>query len=1023
MTPLRSRHLLLLIGTVIAALIAWPRERADSQEAPTFDAASVEFFTTKVKPLLEARCFECHGPEVKKLKGGLSLASRAVILRGGDSGAAIVPGKPAESLLVKAINYVDFEMPPKSRLPEGEVAILTEWVKRGAPWSTVKDDPASNLKPDAFPLAERKAKHWAWKPIKHYDPPNVAASLRDVDSMSDIDKFVVAKLKEHGLSPAASADRRILLRRVYFALIGLPPTPAEAEEFLADKAPTRDALTRVVDRLLDSPHFGERWARHWLDLARYAETLGHEFDYPLAHAHQYRDYVIRALNADVPYDRFVVEHVAGDLLKVDDSLRESNVRSRSDRSTWAARLHPTDKYNESLLATGFWFLGEDKHAPVDAKAEQAARIDNQLDVFTKTFLGLTVACARCHDHKFDAISTQDYYALTGFLQSSRRQTAYLDPHGKIDAAVAELRQMRGDQTTASKIAKVRDVPANTVLFEDFTSTTFVDLQHPSAESREPRAEGRHPFPSGKTEKDHGRRLTANGSRPDESPATRNPQPATWFATGWAFDEGPNRYGVVHSGELHPRLRGVLRSPTFTITHPQILYRLAGQNARVRLVLDGYQMMDFSGLLFGGTTFEVKTDGKWVWHRQGGDLQNHIGRRAYIELIDDSDGWIACESIWFTNGGPEPMVLPDEAAPLGDKPAETQIAIPDPMRAIAICDGNAVNEHVFIRGSHKNLGPEVRRRNLEAFDGIDQPIADRELGSGRLQLALRLIDAKSNPFVPRVAVNRVWHHLFGRGLVESVDNFGVLGKAPTHPELLDHLAETFVADGWSLKRLIRRIVLTNTWQMTSVSDSRNEELDPQNLWLHRAPIQRLEGEAIRDSMLLIAGRLNRQTLGPSVPVHLTPFMQGRGRPGNSGPLDGDGRRSLYTSINRNFLSPMMLAFDTPIPFTTIGRRNVSNVPAQALILMNDPFVLDMSKRWAERSLKDNPDLTPEQRTERLYLEAFTRSPTSAEQADALAFLQEQAKSQNLSADAWPKHVQPWTDLCHVLFNVKEFVFVK
>jgi hypothetical protein len=274
-------------------------------------------------------------------------------------------------------------------------------------------------------------------------------------------------------------------------------------------------------------------------------------------------------------------------------------------------------------------------------------------------------------------------------------------------------------------------------------------------------------------------------------------------------------------------------------------------------------------------------------------------------------------------------------------------------------------------------------------------------------------------------------------------------------LLDHLAETFVADGWSLKRLIRRIVLTNAWQMASAHSefwraggvsppvngatandrptggltppdrqtSRAEELDPQNLWLHRAPIHRLEGEAIRDSMLLIAGRLNRQTLGPSVPVHLTPFMQGRGRPGNSGPLDGDGRRSIYTSINRNFLPPMMLAFDTPIPFTTIGRRNVSNVPAQALILMNDPFVLDMSKRWAERVLKEQPDLSPEQRIERLYLDAFTRSPTAAEQAEDLAFLSEQAKSYNLAADAWPKHAQVWTDLCHVLFNVKEFVFVK
>ena len=1025
------RRLSLMFALSIGALFLSLSDRVDSQESPIFDAASIEFFQAKVKPLLEARCFECHGPDVKKLKGGLSLASRADALRGGDSGAAIVPGKPSESLLVKAINYVDFEMPPKSRLPEGEVAILTEWVKRGAPWSTGKDDPARDLKLEAFPLAERKAKHWAWKPIAHFEPPKVRqpfqadpnvnpATFRDSDN---IDQFLLAKLEERGLSHAPAADRRTLLRRVYFALIGLPPTPAEADEFVADKAAMREALARVVDRLLESPHFGERWARHWLDLVRYAETLGHEFDYPLAHAHQYRDYVIRALNADVPYNRFVVEHVAGDLLMVEGrGLRvEGKGNARLERSQPdaadpqpstlnhqpIARLHPTDGYNESLLATGFWFLGEDKHAPVDAKGEQAARIDNQLDVFSKTFLGLTVACARCHDHKFDAIRTSDYYALAGFLQSSRRQTAYLDPHGKIDAAVAELKRGRPKQASRSNVPKSREVPDGTTLIEDFTATSFVDLQHPSAtpESRE--------------------RIADNSPLP----TPHSPLPHRWFATGWAFGDAPSRHGVAHSGELAPRLRGVLRSPTFTITHPQILYRLAGQNARVRLVLDGYQMMDFSGLLFNGTTFEVKTDGKWIWHRQAGDLQNHLGRRAYIELIDDGDGWIACESIWFSNGGREPSVLADEVAPLADMPTETaRIEISDPMRAVAICDGNAVNEHVFIRGSHKNLGLEVTRRNLEAFDGIDQPLVDHEAGSGRLQLALRLTDAKSNPFVPRVAANRVWHHLFGRGIVESVDNFGVLGKEPTHPALLDYLSESFVADGWSLKRLIRRIVLTNAWQQSSEPPSpelakKAHEVDPQNLWLHRAPIHRLESEAIRDSMLLIAGRLDRKSFGPSVPVHLTPFMQGRGRPGNSGPLDGDGRRSIYTSINRNFLSPMMLAFDTPIPFTTIGRRNVSNVPAQALILMNDPFVLDMSRRWAERVLKEQPGLTPEHRIERLYLDAFTRSPTAAERSEALAFLQEQAKSYNLPADEWSKHAQVWTDLCHVLFNVKEFVFVK
>ncbi len=1312
-------------------LFGWPSEQADSQESPTFNAASVEFFQTKVKPLLEARCFECHGPEAKTLKGGLSLTSRAALLRGGDSGAAVVPGKPGESLLIKAINYVEFEMPPKSRMPDGEIAILTEWVKRGVPWSVGKDDPAV-MKVVAFPLAERKASHWCWKPIGHFDPPKVrqpfkadaklnAAAFHGSDA---VDHFVLAKLEENGLSHSGTANRRTLLRRVFFSVIGLPPTPSEADEFVNDPAPTREALARVVDRLLDSPHFGERWARHWLDSVRYAETLGHEFDYPLHHAFQYRDYVIRALNADVPYDRFVVEHVAGDLLGVGEKQRRGAVEKDGSKQVSSqplstspilplVRLHPADGYNESIIATGFWFLGEDKHAPVDVKGEQASKTDNQLDVFSKTFLALTVACARCHDHKFDAISTQDYYALSGFLQSSRRQTAYLDPGGKIDAAAAELKKQRAvaqspkvndivayllasrevlygspkpddvpaggsrladevfddfeaerfsakwiaegpsferteagtsknqmpvagfegqrllnsylgndghtgkltskpfvirhpairfligggnhsgktcfnlkvggkvvhtatgknderleaaawdvsqwlgkeavleviddhkagwghinldhivfasgkglltrrpvdvvaqeqkldtntlhhwvslmqseavkspahplwtwhelsqlpadskpeqfaakKQQLAERIAaeqkRADGASANSELFEEFSSTTFVDLQHP-ADGQKPMAKSRQFDSLNSTE-------TEVGQRPSRQPATLNPQSSSWFATGWAFGDGPNRSGIAHSGELHSRLRGVLRSPTFTITQPQILYRVAGKNARIRLVIDGYQMMDFSGLLFGGTTFEVNTDGKWAWHREGGDLQNHLGRRAYIELIDDGDGWIACDEIRFTNGGPEPTPAPhaSHAAVLSNKSVvsldelATQLVeqvsnlpsdsngqvenltheIPEPLRAIAICDGNVVDENVFIRGSHKNLGPIVPRRDLEALGGKPTD----SLGSDRLSLALRMIDPKVNPLVPRVAVNRVWHHLFGRGIVESVDNFGVLGKEPTHPELLDHLAETLVADGWSIKRLIRRIVLSNVWQMqselvapplggsfegnappkggiTNDGTAKANELDPLNLWLHRFPILRLEGEAIRDSMLLVAGRLDRKSLGPSVPVHLTAFMQGRGRPGNSGPLDGGGRRSIYISVNRNFLSPMMLAFDAPIPFTAIGRRNVSNVPAQALILMNDPFVLDMSKLWAERSFKESPDLPPERRIEKLCLEAFNRSPSDAERVDGLSFLQEQAATLKLPDNAWPKHVQVWTDFCHVLFNVKEFVFVK
>ncbi|MEJ7596151.1 MAG: DUF1549 domain-containing protein, partial [Planctomycetaceae bacterium] len=369
------------------------------------DAAKATFFREKVFPLLESRCFECHGPD-SEAKGDLKLSSRATMLAGGETGPAVVPEKPDESLLMQAVRYEGFEMPPRSRMPDEEIEILNQWIADGAVWP---DDgaPAAVEKPKAaFPLQERIASHWAWKQIERPAVPEV----KQTDwPASDTDRFLLAKMEEAGIVPAPDADRRVLLRRLYFDLVGLPPTIEQQDRFFNDPSATPVATEKVVDELLASPQLGERWARHWLDLVRYAETLGHEFDYPLPYAWRYRDYVIRALNADVPYNEFIREHIAGDL-------------------TTEPRRNPEQGFNESIIATGFWFLGEDKHAPVDVKGEEASRIDNQIDVFGRTFLGLTIACARCHDHKFDAITADDYYALSGFLQSSRRRVEWIDSH-------------------------------------------------------------------------------------------------------------------------------------------------------------------------------------------------------------------------------------------------------------------------------------------------------------------------------------------------------------------------------------------------------------------------------------------------------------------------------------------------------------------------------------------------------------------------------------------------------------------
>ncbi len=911
---------------------------------PAFDAAQLEFFEKSVRPVLAARCVECHGPA--KQKGHLRLDHRDFVLKGGDSGPAIAPGQPADSLLVEAVNYASFEMPPTGRLKPEEVAVLTKWVELGAPWPA--ETAAAAIDPGGFDLEARKA-HWSFQPIRSVPPPAVQNTAWPAD---DVDRFILARLEAESLQPAADADKRTLLRRAYFDVIGLPPTPAQTAAFLADDSP--EAFETVVDELLASPHFGERWGRHWLDLVRYAETLGHEFDYPLPYAWRYRDYVVRAINADVPYDAFVREHVAGDLLP-------------------QPRLNPADGTNESLIATGFWHLHEDKHAPVDARLAEAERYENQIDVFGKAFLGLTVACARCHDHKFDPIAAADYYALAGFLKSSRRDESALDPGGRI-AAAAKLKELR-DAADALRepdpprpAAEPRD---GEVIFETFDGDSYAD----------------------------------------------------WFPSGAAFGDRPVR-SVADSGRLAKNLTGTLRSRNFTIGHDAALIRLSGEKARVRLVVDGFQMDVVQPLLFAGLTQKIDTGGTWKWLRIAGDLPKYKGHRGYIELLDDADGWLAVDEIRFTNRGDDPPASAPASPvpPLPPSPEADALAasIPLPVRVLAMRDGPGCDEDLFIRGNHANTAGPVPRRFLEAIAGPNQPPITS--GCGRLELADRLL-ADSDPFPARVMANRVWRHLFGEGIVPSVDNFGVLGEAPTHPDLLDHLADSFRTDGWSVKRLIRRLLLSRTYRMASTPNPETAgklaDLDPTNRLLHSQRVRRLEGEALRDAILAVSGRLDPAVGGESVPIHLTEFLQGRGRPGVSGPLDGAGRRSLYLAVRRNFLVPMLTAFDFPPPATCVGRRNESNVPAQALILLNDPFVLAEAQRWATHALAA-PSLTPEQRLTDLYQTAYARDPTPAETALALSFLQTEAEPRKSD---WRTDPQAWADLCHVLFNAKEFVFVR
>ncbi|MCL4691866.1 MAG: DUF1549 domain-containing protein [Candidatus Hydrogenedentes bacterium] len=1016
--------------------------------------ADLDFFEREVRPVLAENCFTCHGAE--KQRAGLRLDHIELIRTGGDNGPAVELGNPDSSRLIEAIEYgnVDLQMPPTGKLADEQIAALKQWVAMGAPWPE-EPVPTGETSEETFDLEARRQSHWAWQPIQAPPPPPVNNTEW---ATTDIDRFILAKLEANELTPAPQADRRTLIRRLYFDLIGMPPTAKAVEAFVADASP--EAYERLVDELLASPHFGERWARRWMDLTRYAETYGHEQDYPIEHAWRYRDYLIRAFNDDVPYDQIIREHLAGDLLP-------------------SPRVNPTDGTNESILATGFWYMHQATHAPVDVRKDEADRIDNQIDVMSKTFLGMTISCARCHDHKFDAISAKDYFGLSGFLRSSRQQFAFLDPNGKIEEAARRIDAVRAEGEELLATAALAKSEGD----NDPPESRLADGAGAIRPAMLLAADGHAQVVL--TANEAGGNATAAAPKPNElkvdGTCYENFDTGTfngWTATGHAFGgapsgpgtwdpcSGPVKAGLAHSGLRGRAFQGVLRSPAFTIEHDQIHIRCAGEKTKVKLIVEGYQLRDYNALLFDGTVIETDSGDEFVWKSMTKGLAKFKGCRAYLEIRDESDGWIAVDAIWFSNHDLPPQgtegtaatatdddavndallrwqdgsatigdaallrarlresSLPNDAgvarrlAKLSNDCATIAAQSPAPMRALAIMENSPIDEPVHIRGNPKMPGDVVPRRVPVAIGGADQvPISS---GSGRLELADRLLD-DSNPLPARVAANRIWQHLFGRGIVPTPDNFGVLGQPPSHPELLDYIANEFRDDGWSVKRMIRRLVMTNTYRMTS--DRVNpefEEKDPANVWLHRMRMRRLEGEAIRDAMLTVAGTLNPQMYGESVPTHLTEFMGGHRRPKQQGPLDGDCRRSIYLEVRRNYLSPMMLAFDTPLPDSTFGQRNTSNVPAQALILMNDAFVVQQAKAWGERIAAQDGSIY--ERIDALYLDAFARPATDVERVRLRQFIDEQRSLYGLSREDALESPTLWSDVCHVLFTLKEFVFV-
>jgi mono/diheme cytochrome c family protein len=723
-----ARHFLLLLGAFLLAASAKAAEPRSSA------SADLEFFEKKVRPVLAANCYSCHGSE--KQKAGLRLDSRGSMMTGGDSGPVVVPGNPQDSLLVKAINYqAEPQMPPKGKLPDDQIAALTEWIRRGATWpmTETKVRPVTASTPE-FKITEKDRAFWSFRPITN--PP--LPSIRDGSwPKTSIDHFVLAHHEARGLHSVGPADKLTLLRRVTFDLTGLPPTPREIEAFVSDMSP--NAFARVVDRLLASPHYGERWARHWLDIARYGEDQAHTFQarkYP--YGYRYRDWLIRAFNEDLPYDRFVQEQIAADLL---------DGPGRIDRLPALG-----------LFALGPVYYGDPK------KFDQ---LDDRIDTLTRGFLGLTVSCARCHDHKFDPLSQRDYYALAGVFAATDYEEVPLVSKEEVAEAEKKL-------TDEQRKKKVR--------------------------------------------------------------------------------------------------------PNFPMIH----------------------------------------------------------------------------------------ALKDAA-----KPA--------PMR-------------VLTRGNPDAPGDEVPRRFLEILcPSAPKPFAQ---GSGRLELA-KAIASPDNPLTARVMVNRVWAHHFGRGLVRTTSNFGQLGERPSHPELLDHLATRFVRSGWSLKALHREILLSATYQQSSLGrNSLAEEADADNRLLWRAGRRRLEVEAWRDAMLAAAGTLDRTVGGPSTDLNAA----------------DNRRRTLYGSVSRHELNPLLRLFDFPDPNVTSDGRPVTTVPLQQLFVLNSEFMVRNAKALSASLTPAGDDAA---RVRLAFARLYGRPPTERELKLGLAFL---------SAPNPPGGLSRWEQYAQVLLSANEFLYV-
>jgi len=873
------------------------------------DRAGIEFFEKHVRPVLVDNCYQCHSTDAEKgVKGGLLLDSRDAVLKGGDSGPALIPGDPEKSLLIKAVRYADenLQMPPKGKkLSEQQIEELVAWVKMGAP------DPRTGQ------TAPKKATtdHWAFKKVAEPPVPTVKGKRL---VRTPVDNFLLSKLEAKGLALSPRADKRTLIRRATFDITGLPPTPEEVATFEADKS--EDAFARLVERLLNSPRYGERWGRYWLDIARYADTKGYVFEeerrYP--YSYTYRDWVIRAFNEDLPYDQFLTQQIAADLLPLGEDKRP-------------------------LAALGFLTLGR------RFLNNQTDIIDDRIDVVTRGTMGLTVACARCHDHKFDPIPTKDYYSLYGVFASCNEPAEkpllgtasmpkeypdYLEERKKREEELVQFRK----EKEAEVLGKIRKQVGDYLL-----------VVHDSGKATDEKKEGL--VRERKLQPSLSRQYKKAIKDWSEKP---NPIFSPWFA----FATLPETNFAARAKEICAGLVAGGNAPNSVNPEVAALFSSDNPPASLKEVSERYNE------LFAGVDREWKAAST---NSPAPTALANADREALRQVLYGSESPIlALDSGDLQRFTDTPAQQKVRA--LKRKVDELDATHPGaPPRAMALIDNSKPTEPVvFKRGNPGNTGDKVPRQFLEIVSGPDRKPFEK--GSGRLEMA-QSIASRDNPLTARVFVNRVWMYHFGSPLVRTPSDFGVRSDPPSHPELLDYLASRFMAEGWSIKKLHKLIMLSSGYQQSSEDNPKASKIDPANQLLWRMNRRRLDFEAMRDTLLAASGKIDLSTGGKPVEITTEPFTP---------------RRTVYGFVERQNLPGLFRTFDFASPDSTSPQRFSTTVPQQALFLMNSPFVVQQAKDLLARpEVRSLP--TDEQKIRQLYQITFQRAPDADELKLAQRFL--------------------------------------